>query len=430
MAEVTLQLLTGGRWADAALLEMPTPEQGAAGPCNFEYLLDYYLERIGSNTPLEQASVRFPLIFGPTCLRRWPAFLDDIRPLGGAGAWWLRRLGLKGTTADDFRLLREGTIAPIGNLRIKESVPAKTAAPPRFPSQAVVDREHGFLEFAADQGAQVGGATGAGGDAPKLVIRLDERDRVWIDPWQDDPACPDRHYLVKFARGARTARDRDILRSEYVYYRALAALGVDTISVDGMFLEEGEGGPSLWLPRFDVQRRDGLEVRLGVESMYSLLDAEPAAYLTHQRVLAALRAALGDAAWPATLLDYLKRDLLNLVFGNSDNHGRNTALLKTEAGMRLAPIYDFAPMKMDPEGVTRTTKWDQFELGGVVDWPALLASFGPDEEFLRAGLRDLALRLRTLPQLLRELGLPAETLTFPALDLQRTEARLRAWGLL
>ncbi|MGK3141618.1 HipA domain-containing protein [Pantoea sp. C2G6] len=48
---------------------------------------------------------------------------------------------------------------------------------------------------------------------------------------------------------------------------------------------------------------------------------------------------------------------LNIQFGNSDNHGRNSAILKKDSGMWLAPIYDFAPMKADPEGVVRTTQW-------------------------------------------------------------------------
>jgi hypothetical protein len=50
--------------------------------------------------------------------------------------------------------------------------------------------------------------------------------------------------------------------------------------------------------------------------------------------------------------------------------------------------------------------------------------------FVRTGVRELAQRLTTLPSLLRALGLPRETLEFPALGLLHTEARLRDWGLL
>lgn len=427
--DLNLETYLDGRWRKSAVLELPRPDEGAVGPCNLEYDFDYLAEWIGSENPLAAVSLRFPVQFGPSCLRRWPAFLDDIRPMGSARRWWLRRLGLRAEAASDSELLRLGTTAPIGNLRIAESVPPKDEAPRRFPRRAVIERENGFIEYAAELGAQAGGATGAGGDSPKLLVRCDDSEQVWINVWQDEPSSPDRHYLVKFARG-RTERDRDILRSEYVYHRALAALGIEGIPVEGMSLEEGPSGPSLWLPRFDVARRDGVEVRWGVESIYSLVGSEPGAYLSHQQALTALREVVSAKDWRSVLLEYLRRDLLNLAFGNSDNHGRNTAVLKTDRTVGLAPIYDFAPMKLDPEGVTRTTRWTGFEKGGEVDWPRLLESFGPDEAFLRDGLRALSERLRTLPELLADLGLPREVLDFPSIGLRNTEQKLRAWTLL
>ena len=55
--------------------------------------------------------------------------------------------------------------------------------------------------------------------------------------------------------------------------------------------------------------------------------------------------------------EWLKRNLLNVIFGNSDNHGRNTAFVKIASGITLAPVYDFTPMRADPEGVIRAMKW-------------------------------------------------------------------------
>lgn len=427
--DLILQALIDGVWHRAAVLEFPEPAKGSAGTCNFEYDFDYLIQWMGKEVPLTSVSLRLPVVFGPSCMRRWPGFLDDIRPMGSALRWWLRRLNLRAGAANELEVLRRGTIAPVGNLRIEEAVPPKEGPPRRFPRQAVIDRENGFLDYAADVGAQVGGATGAGGDAPKLLVRQDASQQVWIDVWQDEPTNPDRHYLVKFARGP-SDRDRNILRSEYAYYRALAELGVDTIPTDGMSLEEGPSGPSLWLPRFDVARRDGRELRWNLESIYSLVGSAPGSYLTHQKVMEALREVMKPQDWRDVQLEYLKRDLLNLVFGNSDNHGRNMALLKTDSAVRLAPVYDFAPMKMDPEGVTRTTKWATFEAGGTIDWPALLKSFGADEEFLRAGLREFAIRLPDVPELLMEFGLPEETLRFPSIGLLSTEQKLREWTLL
>jgi serine/threonine-protein kinase HipA len=420
--ELHLQALIEGAWQRAALLEFP-----ASGGCTFEYDYDYLMRWIAESPPLAAVSLNLPVEFHPRVWRnRWPEFLDDLRPMGSARRWWLKKLGKEAT---EFEVLRRGTIAPIGNLRIEEAVPAKKEQPKRFPRQAVIDREHGFIEYAAAAGAQVGGATGAGGDSPKLLLRCDDADQVWIDVWQDEPDCPDRHYLVKFARSP-SERDRNILRSEYVYYKALAALGLETIPQEGLALHESESGPSLWLPRFDVARREGRELRYGLESVYSLLKAEPGTFQKHQAALRALCGVLPETDWPKVRLEYLKRDLLNLVFGNSDNHCRNIAVLKTDSDVRLAPIFDFAPMKMDFEGIIRTTTWEGYEAGGEIAWKELLRSFGSEETPLREGLHELSSRLCALPKLLADLDLPEETMNFVALDLRGTEKRLRAWGLL
>ncbi|MGV3619833.1 MAG: type II toxin-antitoxin system HipA family toxin [Archangium sp.] len=423
MSGATFELLIDGHWHRAGTLDVPDEGAGAAGQCFFEYDFDYLDAWLASGRFDVAASLTLPLEFGPTMRQTWPTFLDDLRPMGSARRWWLNRFRLPDAPSSEFRLLREGTVAPIGNVRIAESVPNEPTTPRRFPFNAVVEREHDFIIWAADHGAQVGGATGAGGESPKLLLRRDSTE-VWIDVWQDEPSNADMHVLVKFARG-KSERDRVILRSEYVYYRALQRLGIDTISPDGLELHEGENGPSLWLPRFD--QRDG--VRLGVESMYSLLGAAPGARLRHQDVLAALeKVCTGD--WPSVLAEYVKRDVLNLVFGNSDNHGRNTSVLKSATSVTLAPVYDFAPMKMDPEGITRTTTWGTFERGGDVDWQRLLPTFQEHEAAVRASLRDLSERLVELPRLLRDLGLPRETLEFPAIGLEHTATRLKNWGLL
>lgn len=428
-AFVTLETLLEGRWHKAALLEFPDDAKGDRGQCFFEYDFAYLEAWLPADRFDATASLSLPLEFGPAISPTWPSFLDDVRPMGNARRWWLNRLNLADAPSSDFQLLKQGTVAPVGNLRIAESLPPKTGSPRRFSAEAVIEREHDFIAWAAEHGAQVGGATGAGGDSPKLLLRKDPDGQVWIDVWQDEPENPASHVLVKFARG-KHARDQLILRSEYVYYRALASLGISTISTDGMELCEGQNGPSLWLPRFDVRRQEGREVRLGVESMYSLLAASPGARLHHQDVLAALRKVVPPSVWPGLLLEYMQRDLLNLVFGNSDNHGRNTSVLKSAAAACLSPVYDFAPMKMDLEGITRTTQWDRFERGGDVEWRGLLSTFGEHEALVRDGLRALAEKLTGLPALLRELGLPQETLEFPGLGLLRTEARLREWGLL
>ena len=101
--------------------------------------------------------------------------------------------------------------------------------------------------------------------------------------------------------------------------------------------------------------------------------------------------------------------ILRGVYGFTTNDvwlvGRQRALHWD--GVQLAPVYDFAPMKMDPEGIIRTTTWGPFERGGEVDWRALLPTFGAHEAEVREGLRSLSAKLGELPELLRALRLDA-----------------------
>ena len=160
----------------------------------------------------------------------------------------------------------------------------------------------------------MGSATGAGGDAPKLLLAEGNQGELYLDGMLADDVAA-RHWLVKFPRNQGRAADQDVLRSEYRYNLALDSLGLETISVDGLALEEG-GQPSLWLPRFD--RRPGAAgfERVAVESIYSLTDTlVPGSYLGHLDAIEALvrvwRASGQEAAIPGLLDEYLLRDLLN-----------------------------------------------------------------------------------------------------------------------
>ena len=135
----------------------------------------------------------------------------------------------------------------------------------------------------------------------------------------------------------------------------------------------------------------------------------------------------------APILEYMRRDLLNQILGNSDNHGRNTAILRTEHGIRLAPIYDLAPMVMDDEGVTRTTKWPKhIELAGEVNWRAACAEAAewvcPEDLFQQ--LQASAQEFLALPDLLSDEGLPDATMNHPRIRLRDIGQFLGKWGLL
>lgn len=245
------------------------------------------------------------------------------------------------------------------------------------------------------------------------------------------------HWFVKFARNQALGNDQVILRAEFLYYKALQHLGIDTVATAELDLKEAEK-PSLWMKRFDRRIGTSGVERLAVESVYSLAGVtEPGSRMDHVEViqtLAGLWIKAGQKAdIPDLIAEYLRRDLINKILGNSDNHGRNTAILRSDDRLRLAPIYDLAPMVMDAEGITRTTKWaSPVERGGEVDWRAacelLNALVEPDEAFER--LRQDARALLALPDLLVDSGLPDAVLDHPAIALKNLEQRMNGWGLL
>lgn len=446
---LTVQIFHQGQWHDAAELWIEYPVKGRCGPARLGYLINYALEWLDRDDE-HACSLRLPIeLMNTHQAPRWFAFLDDIMPAGASRRYWVTQLGIAALAEaeQDYALLAKGAIAPVGNLRIKEALPKRpagsTLAQQRFPLRDVVDRDSDFLAYAQQMGAAGGGATGAGGEAPKLLLRCTPDDQVWIDTYQDDPYNTDQHYLVKFPRGQRTQLDNDILRAEYHFYHELASLGMTTIDTQAMRLLEGERSPSLWLPRFDVGFLQGRRTLYGLESVYSVMEQSPGSFLNHFAVIETLVKQLsqqyrvreegGYFDTARFVSEWVKRDLLNVAFANSDNHGRNTALLKTPQGIWLAPIFDFAPMKADPEGIIRTTTWGTpFEEGREFDWFAIannLHTFIPPEQMMEE-LKALSAQLVGLKERLSARGVPQALLASKALGFDYLDDKLKRWGLL
>lgn len=421
-------------------LDFTLPKVGFAGPTHYSYLPGYVISHANHlYSPLDCAvSARLPLGFDLWFEQTAPAFLLDIVPSGAAGKFLARRLlheNTQGLDRDLFLLGRCG-LAPVGNLRVKEALGYLEGVPVvGFTRDEVIARDAGFLEYAYEQGAAIGGATGAGGEAPKLLLVEDQAGRIFPDAVLADHNVA-RHWFVKFARNQGLQRDLDVLTSEFCYYRAAHAIGLDTVPVEGLALEAG-AKPSLWMQRFDRAVTDAGIERTAVESIYSLAGIiEPGAYMEHTEVircLVELWQSVGQADQVDDLIaEYLMRDLLNQILGNSDNHCRNMSILRTPAGVKLAPIYDLAPMVMDSEGVTRSTKWAApIEHLGQVDWlqacQALAEWTNPGDQFER--LKANAQRLLALPDLLSGFGVPEVTLNHPIIALRNLPQWLSARGL-
>lgn len=181
----------------------------------------------------------------------------------------------------------------------------------------------------------------------------DAQGKLYADAMLPDDQAQ-HHWLIKFARNKVTETDKAILRAEYQYYKAIAQLGLDTVPVARMQLCEAEK-PSLWMPRFDRRVVNGRVERIAMESIYSVCNVkEQGQRMDHEAVLYALaklwrQNGQGDEI-EGLVFEYVRRDLLNKILGNSDNHGRNSAIFRTEGRFQLAPIYDLAPMVLDAEG--------------------------------------------------------------------------------
>lgn len=443
MEKLTIQALLNQEWQDIAELRILDPYKGAASGCELVYELEYAISHL-EKTDEYACSVGLPVqIMIQHESKVWFGFLDDIVPSGAARRYLVQYLGLQklSPAEQDFTLLEKGTIAPVGNLRIKESVPSihaeSTLHLRKFTIDDVTERNIDFLEYAQQMGAISGGATGAGGEAPKLLIRVSSNQQVWIDTYQNSFDEPDQYYLVKFPRNKRSAIDCDILRAEYHFYHILNELGFISIETSQMRLIEGQKYPSLWLPRFDTEWRNQQWYRLGLESVYSILNKASGSHLNHFEVIDALCRLLKsvnknfDAS--KFVCEWLQRDLLNIIFGNSDNHGRNTSFLKKSGQIFLAPIYDFAPMKADPEVVTRSTTWGSpYEEGGEYRWDDITQNLAHwcEPHISLNTLKTLAQQLIGLKQQLINKGVPQTIIDMPVLGYDFIEAKLTRWELL
>jgi len=110
-----------------------------------------------------------------------------------------------------------------------------------------------------------------------------------------------------------------------------------------------------------------------------------------------------------------------------DNHARNAALLKQAGQVWLAPVYYFAPMKADPEGIIRSLRWGTpFEEGGRFDWRGIALALTDlvEPERLCNELNALASQFVGLRDRLRQRGVPERILTMPAVGLDTLDRRM------
>lgn len=368
----SIEIYLDGRWQTAATFE-PDPQTlhlGIEGGCRLDYDTDYAVENL--HNPNAELTPGLTVGFELFRFKHWPTFLIDLLPAGAGRRAWLRRMQIKkdGPQAE-WHLLIKGAGNPPGALRVAEAV---LAPPPNhfkigFPRIDIVEQREDFLEYAAERGAHVAGASSVQGEAPKYLLVEDA-----AGMFHAEGALPDaeisRFWLVKFPRGKRTdERNQQVLRNEAPYLEVARRFGIRT----GAPLEYQN--ESLFVPRFDRIAENERVIRHGMHSLYALANipgyGAPVRHDVYCRALARV------ASNPATeLREYLLRDVLNLALRNTDNHGRNSAILRVDDGIALSPLFDFAPMFLDPEGINRVSRWDDERPGYQPEWAAICEKLG------------------------------------------------------
>lgn len=408
--KATLEIYRGGNWVAAATLVPADTRAGYQSACVFDYELDYAAEMAGPETAENAGlSCRFPADFQQYRLDHWPPFVLDILPSGHGRRQWLEQLQLQDGPGADWPLLTHGTAYPPGNIRVAEAVAAKdtsTIVPtadgdevamrdhPGFARDDVLERGEAFVEYAFQHGIYAAGASDVQGVAPKLLLTQDHR-----GTWHAEGRLDDRdvasHWLVKRPRGDRAA-DRQVLRNEAAYMRVAAELGLR------VYADLDWEADNLFVPRFDRVVREGRVERYGMESLCSAAGiAEYGARIENETLCDTI---LRYSSQPAIdLLEYIRRDIVNVVLGNKDNHARNTALLRFEDGrVELAPLFDFAPMYLDPEGIARVCRWSgDVEQTGHPDWQRVIALYPDHKARLNEQLRHFGHAIQRLPETMR-----------------------------
>ncbi len=414
MTNLTLQIFHAGAWHDAMEITVSEPLLGCQGESRCAYVMQYALDF--TDIPIAAASCRYRVNFEVHQSQGWPAFLLDILPSGAGREYWLKKLQLPDDRAADWALLLHGAGNPPGHLRVAGTPDRRDTLVPAPDGQVAVNRDHpgftrddilerqeNFIEYAAQNGAQVAGGFDVQGVAPKFLLQQDYEDRWHAEGVLADDkvaAC----WIVKFPRG-RSDDDRLILRNEAAYLRTAALVGIDTYPVPTQWEAN-----SLFIPRFDRRvTPEGVE-RYGLESLCSLAGVSDfGASISQDDLALALVAYTTDPI--ESLQEFVRRDVLNLALGNTDNHARNTAVLRLpDNTVALSPLFDMAPMWKDPQVIARVCRWSQpTEVGGRPVWglvAELCARILPaiNATTYRNELASWANTIDRLPDLLRQAG--------------------------
>lgn len=367
---------------------------------HFEYDLDYGTTHFGKKGS-KSVSIRMPVNLHQIYKGHPLAFIIDLIPQGPQLKKLLARHNI---LRDDsyFEILSKAPLAPPGNLRIAEpwrDIEAERAQYQHegFSIDEVLAKNLGFIEYMEDFGAPIGGTTGAGGGAPKFLLRQDFNDRYHADGVLDDSQTK-KAIMLKFPF-TDSQNSLDLVRAEKAYYDVLKRMSFKTHK------EIQLKSNILFIERFDRIRNNGRLEYYGLESLYSANDKNVhGSPLNHEDNLKLLSQYSTEAH--QDILEYFKRDLINQALCNTDNHGRNTSLLKKDESITLSPVYDVSPMLFFQEPITELTKWNSKnkDLGSRCRW--LSEELDIHETDVKESLRQLLDDCKDLERHLKSSGVP------------------------
>lgn len=419
MGRITIQIHTSEGWTDAAVIDFDEPGRGIAGKCRLAYDDMYFFDHAsvdavdGPVTDRRALSVQLPVNLETSFFHTWPPFLLDMMPQGAARRRLAEDIGKQANDpAVELPLLLRAGGGPIGNLRIKEAWEAEqnrlaAIECPPLSDEDIRTRSERFLDVVDRFAMLASGSSGVQGEWPKALMTRRADDGFWYpDPFVDTQDGAE-HIIVKLLRSTNHG-DALIISSEEPYLKVAEAFGLNVATP----LHYGDG--ALIIPRFDRSVIDGAVTLHGQESLVSALGIAQFGYVgNHEDYLAVIRKVSDDPA--ADVLEYVLRDVLNATMGNPDNHGRNMALTKRADGaVRLAPVYDFAPMRLSAAGVVRSTRWRCLrghDLEG--QWDAVCEAVSWDElpaAHIKKALLERVAFLHDLPRIASDLGINEEVI--------------------
>jgi serine/threonine-protein kinase HipA len=330
-----------------------------------EYDLDYVCNHLQKNGSYA-FSIRFPVDFAPY-RGPIPGYLVDWVPQGQILKRLLGRYGI--THDDDFgAILSRAPLASPGNLRVKEpweliEKNRPSYRHPGFTKDEIIAAKENFVEYMETHGAPVGGTSGAGGGAPKFLLREDYKGRFHADGYLDDTKTK-QAYLIKFPF-TDSNNSRLLAKTEKAYHDFLRGLPVFTVGNYEIYDD------ILFIPRFDrIREKDGRLHYHGLESLYSAHGINThGQMLSHEANLTLIR--YHATHWQNDIVEYLVRDIINQALSNTDNHGRNTSLIKIGSSVTLSPIYDVTAMRFfRGDFIIPLTNWDppHQEMLARIDW--------------------------------------------------------------